>query len=146
MNKKIINYLVIAILIIIDQITKMYMLQKRIVSIGIINLVYTENTGIAFGMAKNSTILITIITMLMICVLIIFAKKNNTLGVALILGGSISNLIDRLFRGFVIDYIDINKIISYPIFNIADIFIVLGAILMGIEMLRQEKKDENIQN
>ena len=46
----------------------------------------------------------------------------------MILGGGISNLIDRLFRGYVIDYIDINNIFKYPIFNLADIFIVIGVI------------------
>lgn len=48
----------------------------------------------------------------------------------MVISGGVSNLIDRLVRGNVVDYIDINAIISYPVFNIADVFIVLGVMLI----------------
>lgn len=57
----------------------------------------------------------------------------------MICGGGISNLIDRICRGHVIDYIDINKIINYPIFNIADISIALGIILLIIYIIKNNK-------
>ena len=55
--------------------------------------------------------------------------------ISMILGGGISNLIDRLFRGYVIDYIDINNIITYPVFNLADICIVIGIVLIVINIV-----------
>ena len=59
----------------------------------------------------------------------------------MILGGGISNLIDRLFRGFVIDYLDINYLFKYPIFNLADICIVIGVflIIMSLFFNKQER-------
>lgn len=59
----------------------------------------------------------------------------------LIIAGGIGNLIDRIFRGFVVDYIDINPIIKYPMFNIADICIVIGAILVVIKLIINTIKD-----
>ena len=48
----------------------------------------------------------------------------------MVISGGLSNLIDRIFRGHVVDYIDINQIFNYPVFNIADICVVIGAILL----------------
>lgn len=86
---------------------------------------------------ENNQILIIISNIIIICILITVLikklKNENTLVKIffyIILAGGISNLIDRVFRGYVVDYIDINKIISYPIFNIADIAVVLGVILL----------------
>ena len=53
----------------------------------------------------------------------------------MIVSGGTSNLIDRIFRGYVVDYIDINQIFNYPIFNIADISVVLGVILLIIYLI-----------
>lgn len=58
----------------------------------------------------------------------------------MIISGGISNLIDRIFRGYVVDYIDINQIFKYPIFNIADISIVLGVILLIIYIIINRRK------
>ena len=56
----------------------------------------------------------------------------------MVISGGVSNLIDRLVRGNVVDYIDINAIISYPVFNIADVFIVLGVMLIIGYILRKK--------
>ena len=73
------------------------------------------------------------------------------LAYSLILAGGITNLIDRLFRGFVIDYIDINNLFEYPIFNLADICIVIGVIVIMITVIiktvqSQEKEYEKVSN
>ena len=70
---------------------------------------------------------------------------------ALILAGGITNLIDRLFRGFVIDYIDVNELFYYPVFNIADICIIIGILILVITIViktlqKQEQNYETIQN
>ena len=61
-----------------------------------------------------------------------YKNINNLIKVFLIMiiSGGTSNLIDRIFRGYVVDYIDINSIFKYPVFNMADISIVLGVILL----------------
>lgn len=62
----------------------------------------------------------------------------------MIISGGLSNLIDRLSRGYVIDYIDINQIFNYPVFNIADICVVIGVILLiGYIIVQTIKRQEN---
>lgn len=74
--------------------------------------------------------------------------KTKT-GLCLIIAGGIGNLIDRIFRGFVIDYIDITQIIDYPVFNFADILVVVGVILIIATIIvntvkSQESINENV--
>lgn len=62
----------------------------------------------------------------------------------MIICGGLSNLIDRLSRGYVVDYIDINQIFNYPVFNIADICVVIGVILLiGYIIVQTIKRQEN---
>ena len=72
-------------------------------------------------------------------------KNNAKLGMSLILAGGFGNLIDRIFRGYVVDYIDITRLFDYPIFNFADICIVVGVILVITVIIVNTVKDqENI--
>ena len=98
---------------------------------------------------QDSAFLVTAFSFLLICFLVyLLIKKFNTLNstiliaISIILGGGISNLIDRLFRGYVIDYIDINNIFEYPVFNLADIFIVCGVILIVISIITSTIKEQ----
>lgn len=52
--------------------------------------------------------------------------KETKIILCLILAGGISNLLDRIIKGFVVDYIDINQLFSFPIFNLADVYVVIG--------------------
>lgn len=79
-------------------------------------------------------------------------KENNEgleigvlISLVLILTGGISNLFDRIFRGYVIDFIDIN-LLNFPSFNIADISIVIGIVLLGIQILKNinQKEDKKV--
>lgn len=100
---------------------------------------------------QNKQIIIIIANIIIIYLLLKFLIKNYKiladvvrLFIVLIISGGISNLIDRIFRGYVVDYIDINKIINYPVFNIADIFIVIGmTLLIGYIVIKTIKKQEN---
>ena len=67
---------------------------------------------------------------------------KTLISLLLILSGGIGNLIDRLFRGYVIDYIDIN-ILDFPNFNIADISIALGIVLLIIYIIKTMLSDKN---
>lgn len=85
---------------------------------------------------------IIILAILLIYIIREYSNLNKIINISLslILSGGISNLIDRLFRGYVIDYIDINNLFKFPIFNIADIFVVLGIVIIIIYILAKEYK------
>ncbi|MGN1301978.1 MAG: signal peptidase II [Clostridia bacterium] len=95
--------------------------------------------------------MIIIANIAIICILLYFLIKrykniSNLIKVSLIMiiSGGLSNLIDRLSRGYVVDYIDINQIFDYPVFNIADICVVIGVILLvGYIIVNIIKKQEN---
>lgn len=118
---------------------------------GILNLTYVENTGGAFGVGSNNTFIIIIINVfsLILITKFILSRKNEIsqymiIGLGLILAGGIGNLIDRILRGFVIDYIDINPLIEYPVFNIADICVVIGCLTIGINIIVNIIKEKNV--
>lgn len=147
--KKYIYFLPIIILIILDQIIKILIPKNMSVIDGILSFTYVENTGGAFGLfASNgfTIILFNIIVLFMVFRFLIVQyevmPKINKIGIILILSGGISNLIDRLIRGFVIDYIDITQIFKFPIFNIADVMITIGWIflIIGIIVYMSENK------
>ena len=70
----------------------------------------------------------------------IFVEALPKIFLVMLISGGVSNLIDRIFRGYVVDYIDINQIFSYPVFNIADISVVIGVILlMGYIIINNKK-------
>lgn len=137
-NKTIIFIVLItSILVFFDQLIKFIIISNihnSTITIfkGILNFTYVENRGGAFGIGNNSTIMFIIANIIIIAVilkLILFKKNNISIGIlislTLIMAGGIGNLIDRIFRGYVIDYIDINPLIKYPMFNIADICVVV---------------------
>lgn len=144
----------ISILIILDQIFKYIVVNQKIVCENVINNIlnftYCENRGIAFGIGQGGAKIFAIITILIIIVALIYVmlkfnklKMLTLFGIALVISGGIGNLIDRLFRGYVIDYIDFNEIVDFPIFNFADICIVVGVIIIGISYLKNEGGEVN---
>ncbi|WP_407656471.1 signal peptidase II [Massilibacterium senegalense] len=108
-----------------------------------------RNRGAAFGILQGKMWLFFIITAVVVVAVIFYlqkyGRKEPLLGtsLALILGGAIGNFIDRLFRGEVVDFIDV-KIFSYdyPIFNIADSALVIGVILMIIYTIRDGREQK----
>lgn len=151
-NKKIFIIIIGFSIILIDQIVKIILLGKNIEVIpNILNITYTENTGVAFGIGANNFFMIIIINVMILGVIIKYIKDKQEqinlkvlIPLILILSGGIGNLIDRIFRGYVIDFIDIN-IFNFPNFNIADISITLGIIILIIYIINSmvfEKNDE----
>ena len=106
----------------------------------------------AYGDGNKNLIIIA--NILIIFVLLTFLVKNYKninksvkAFLIMIISGGTSNLIDRIFRGHVVDYIDINQIFKYPIFNIADISIVLGVISIIIYIIiKTIKRQENTKS
>ena len=143
MNKKIV-LIIGGILLLLDQIIKFIVINNNFTVIpGFLSLTYTENTGMAFGLNQNNVILVILINIVILGIIIKFLKENIDkidmvvfISLILILTGGFGNLIDRIFRGHVIDFIDVN-LFDFPVFNIADIYIIVGAIILVISIVKQ---------
>ena len=111
---------------------------------GVFHLTYVENTGAAFGMLQGNTwflILTSVLVSAVVAYLIWKIKPENRyvkISLALILGGALGNLVDRVLLGYVVDFLDFR---IWPVFNIADSCVVVGAILLGYFVV---VKGENI--
>ncbi|QQK07691.1 signal peptidase II [Miniphocaeibacter halophilus] len=140
--------ILIALALIIDQFTKYKALGLKNNSIELIGkklqLVYVENRGAAFGFFQNKKIILLAVTIIIILALVVTLIKNyskfsliSLISLSLIIGGAIGNLIDRIFRGYVIDFISYTFFNGYefPVFNFADIFVVSGCILLIIAII-----------
>lgn len=117
---------------------------------GFLGFVYAENTGAAFSMFTSSTDVLSIVTGVLLLAGVVFlavpVKRSAAYDVfiTMIIAGGAGNLLDRLTRGFVIDYIDA-LFIDFPIFNFADCLITCGAFAMIIVLLVEivkESKDK----
>ena len=146
-KNKIIQLIVIiaSILILIDQITKIIITAKYEMPIGtgIIGITLVENTGMAFGFNSGNTKNI-ILTMLILGIIINFIRNQKdridtktAVAISLILAGGISNLIDRIVRGGIVDFIDVK---NFAIFNVADCYIFVGWILLVVFLIKFNKK------
>ena len=138
--------LIIAASVIIDQLTKILsvVFLKPIKDFpildGIVHLHYHENRGAAFGMlADERWVFLTVSTVMIIGLLVylFMGKCENmlyTVSVAMIIGGGIGNMIDRIALGYVVDFIYF-KIIDFAIFNGADSFVCVGSGLLILALL-----------
>ena len=142
--------IIISILVtILDQIIK-FIIDKKVLFIEVIpklfNIHKVYNYGVAFSFLENKRYLILLFSLILIYFLFNLRKdlpktKKYDILFGVILGGILGNLIDRVFRGYVIDYLETFIFgISFPIFNLADICITLGIILMVLIMSLGDKK------
>ena len=133
-----------AILLLLDRLSKVWALlylaaQGPVVLGKYFWLNYVENTGAAFGMFQNGNGLLVIVMLLIIGYVIYSWKDLCKYGLCaqwaavLILTGALGNLYDRLMLGFVVDFIDWRV---WPVFNVADACITVGAVLLGICLVR----------
>lgn len=147
--------LISAFLVAADQFTKWLAVQNLAAGgrfslwDGVLEFTYSENTGIAWGMMKNSRLIVSVITaLLLIGVLYILMsgkirdQRLLTCGVTLLFAGGIGNLIDRVARGYVVDFIHYYKWFDFPVFNLADCCITVGAVLLFIALIFFYKTDE----
>lgn len=116
-------------------------------------LVYTENRGVAFGLFQNTTWIFAIVTVLIIGLLLFFYQKYKfksklvLVSMALVIGGGIGNLIDRIFRGYVIDFLSLS--FFPPVCNFADYCVVVGAVILILTLFfgkSFENKPQTIEN
>lgn len=117
------------------------------------HLTYVENRGAAFGMLNGKAIFLITVTSAVLIGLIVLLISNKVKSPVLlfsisgIIGGGIGNLIDRVFRKYVIDYLDF-RAINFAVFNFADCCIVVGTCLVLIYMLffyKEPEKEANAQ-
>lgn len=156
-QKKHFIFIIAIIAIIVDQVSKVIIranlhLNESIPIIpGIFNITYTENTGAAFSMLSGQVQILTIVSIVATIIIIAFCllDKNKfsliqLFAWGLLLGGTNGNLIDRLFRSSVTDFIDFT-IINFPVFNFADIFIDVGAFIIIVHSIFFLKDDKSKQ-
>ena len=121
----------------------------------IVELTYVQNTGAAFSMFEEHTWILALISLVMSLVLAVALWKNffrhpvGKITLTLLLAGAVGNLIDRVFRGFVVDMFNV-LFMNFAVFNVADICVVVGGIAAAVYYLffmdklePKEKADEN---
>lgn len=146
--------IIVAVLFALDQITKTYV--KNNLPLGQSNEViqdffyftHVENTGAAFGILKNGRYFFIILTIIISFVLIYVMIKNKSkilrLAISIILGGALGNFIDRLLYGKVTDFLDFYIFgYDYPVFNVSDICVNIGTILLAIYIIFIYKEPNN---
>jgi lipoprotein signal peptidase len=149
MKKPVILFWIIA-LAAMDQGIKIWALQQLApvhqipVIAGFFNLTYVENRGAAFGILQGRTTLLIAIVSLVLLVVIAYLLVGKPQGLSLeislllIVAGGAGNLIDRAYRGFVVDYLDFSSLFGFPVFNFADCCVVIGTFLMVLVMFYQD--------
>jgi len=144
LNNKINYFFLISFFCILDQFSKIYinnnlndLLKKDLL---IFTIEFVRNYGAAFNIFSGSRLFLSFISIISAFILtyFIFISENkliNKYGLSFILAGSIGNGIDRILNGYVIDFIKI-KFIDFPVFNIADISINIGVLILIISYFR----------
>ena len=152
--KKYLYFLLPLIYVALDHITKFIVIKNipygSFIKINdYFSFVNISNTGVAFSMFQNNNIFFICLVSLVIIFLIFFIYKNKkeltklqTHSLLLILAGGTGNLIDRLFRGAVVDFIDVGykTVYRWPAFNVADSCVCIGVTLFIISLLFLNKK------
>lgn len=150
MKKKYISIiLIILLLVIIDQISKLLVLnylENEIIFIdNFFSFTFVKNYGAAFGLFGGSTLFLVLITILLILYLTYDTYKNinkklNIIFDILIISGALGNLIDRIFRHYVVDFISFILFNNQmPVFNIADILVTFGVIGLIFTIFKEER-------
>lgn len=107
---------------------------------GVFSLAYVENRGAAFGIFQDARWPLVALTAVVLVLLTVYLVKNRPahkvmrLSAALIYAGAAGNLIDRVWHGYVVDMFSFD-LIQFPVFNVADICVVCGVILLAVYVL-----------
>ena len=135
-------------IVLIDQFTKYLMLYNKKLLINkdflLFKLDFVKNYGAAFNIFSGSRVFLSLISIFFSILIIYLMFRKNTLNTfdlysySFILGGTIGNGIDRIYKGFVIDFINLN-IINFPVFNIADISINIGFFFLLLNIFKNNR-------
>ena len=148
-----IYYLIIAVIIVIDRITKSLVSTNMAVGDtiplieNIFHLTYVQNRGAAFSMWEQQWLILVLLPAVVMAagMAVLYIKRKTwnkayLLSIAFICGGGLGNLIDRVVQGYVVDFFDFRV---FPVFNIADIFICAGCGLLLLYILDFERKHDS---
>ena len=135
-----------------DQLTKLVVagalaLGDSVQILGPLSIHRVRNTGIAFGLFSDATSIVIALTTIAIVALVVFFARSGRrhpllpVAVGLVLGGSISNLVDRLRLGHVTDFLDFDY---WPAFNLADTFIVVGVALLFLSFVAADRTSASV--
>ncbi|MCM8801475.1 MAG: signal peptidase II [Candidatus Omnitrophica bacterium] len=145
------TFVLVFVILVLDQLTK-FIAQKTLlvnqsipVIKGIFHLTLIYNRGGAFGIFKGQAILFISMGIVASIFILLNLKKVKhkrislySLSLGFILAGALGNLLDRLFLGYVVDFLDFR---IWPVFNLADSSITIGALLLGWDILIRKKKN-----
>lgn len=115
---------------------------------GVFHLTSHRNRGAAFGILQNQRVFFIVVTIIIVIGIIVYLRKVYreqkflSFGLSFVLGGALGNFVDRAIKGEVVDMLDF-RLIDYPIFNLADCFIVIGVAIIFLHTFleaRMEKK------
>jgi len=156
-RKYIICLVTVSLIVLLDQLTKLYvyssmrLYESWPVVEGFFNISYVRNPGAAFGFLAHASpifrsiffALVTVLAIGLICYYLVKSRADQprlVFALSLILSGALGNLIDRVRFGEVVDFIDVYwRTYHWPAFNIADSAISLGALIMALEMLKNQE-------
>lgn len=151
-------WLIISILIIIaDQLVKYFVASGMSVGdtafsvLNLFDITYVQNQGAAFSILSGKLSVLSLISVVFcVGVVVYWIKKKPThpllcTALTMMFAGAFGNAIDRIFRGFVVDYIQ-TTFITFPVFNIADIGITVGAALLVLYVILFDKEDNDAKN
>lgn len=139
----------ILLIFVLDRISKIWALAylKEIGNINVLpffKLTFVQNTGAAFGSFQNGNTILIFVSLIVLFALIKYREeifelgKLASYGWLFIIGGALGNLYDRIFIGYVVDYFNF---IVWPVFNVADSFITIGALMLAWCILKDEYKN-----
>ena len=132
---KILLIVIVVAIVLIDQITKLLVINKGEMTIipKVLNFKVSQNTNAAYGIGANSTVMYILTNLVILSVIFKFITTQNEyvdrkfkVFLSFIFAGGITNVIDRMFRGYVVEFIDFKQFINIPVFNIADLFVIIG--------------------
>lgn len=140
---------IIAALIVLDQLVKVYVVQN--IALGeikswipnLVSLTYLQNRGAAFSILQDQQLLFAVITLVVVVGAIWYLHKHMedsfwmVLGLTLIIAGGLGNFIDRISQGFVVDMFHLD-FINFAIFNVADSYLTVGVVVLLLAMLKEE--------
>jgi signal peptidase II len=141
-----------AVIIFLDQISKILVSvslklgQSKPFIPGVVSIVKVHNYGTIWGLAQGGNMIFAMLAVVVVVMIIIFLPKIvkdkwSSIAIGMILGGAVGNLLDRFTRGFVVDFIHLD-FFDFPVFNIADMGIVISALILVVVMLVSETKQE----
>lgn len=138
----------------VDQLTKTIMLRELSTTgefsiWNVVNIHFFPNVGVAFGIPLKGSWLIVFLVIVFLVLLLLYLRYLRSdrvislIGLAFVLGGAIGNIVDRVRLGFVVDYVAISIL---PVFNLADVFIIVGVFIMIWRILVIDNNNQRVRD